>query len=231
MATMQRASYQLIFNKYKARGKGNVRLTQSSLLLTQPLSPDNKTYTFPMLTSEAQNGVDPNEIRLNLNDEFTAYEVGYYLHGGGAVAGSSPVVLGGLYWPYAPLELNANLVALEEAWNAVMNISINNVTRLEKWDMLKHKVVPRTQYANSSTGIPNATQPSINFERDGCILMQPMVTFSGAKKNLVTIQTVNSLSNSITFNLVTVSGTLNMGINKMVIIFRGMLAQNAAKFQ
>ena len=64
----QRINYNTIINKYKAQGKGNVRLTRSTLYLSKPISTSSTTYSFDVL--ETQNStLAPNELRLNLNDE------------------------------------------------------------------------------------------------------------------------------------------------------------------
>ena len=77
---MGRLNYSVIFNRYKKLGKGNVRLTQSALFLTKPIQSTQSAYTFDVL--ETQTGtLQPDEIRLNLNDEFIIASMGLYLVG------------------------------------------------------------------------------------------------------------------------------------------------------
>lgn len=229
MATMQRASYQLILAKYKERNKGSVRLTQSSIILIQPIQSNTKTYNFPILQSDNQSPALPQEQKLNLNDEFITYQVGYYLRSG--QRGTTGGLTGAMYLTYVPVELNGALAPLNAAYEGKMTIDINGIKRLENWDMLRHKCIPRTQYQDFSVGIPQATQPSICYNEAGVTEMQPMITFTGAKKNEITISLSDSISSGLTYDFATKTGALVYEVSQLVLIFRGMLAQNAAKFQ
>lgn len=226
---MQRASYQLIIKKYAKRGKGSVRLTQSSLMLFQAIETNKKVYNFAVLQSDNQQPAQPEEIRLNLNDEFTAYEVGYLINYKSRVAGAA--VSENIYLTYAPTEQAATQSPINNAWDARLSISVNNIVRLENWDMLKHKCQPRTQFQNFSAGIPHATQPSICLHDDGCIQMQPMLTFTGAKKNDIELGMVTNLTAGLAFDWLSTTGTQTLTATNLVLIFRGMLGQNAAVFQ
>ena len=75
-----RIDFNIIKRAYKARGVENVRLTQSSLLLIQTINPNSTTINFDVLDSQVANLL-PQEIRLNINDEFIVNEVGVYLYG------------------------------------------------------------------------------------------------------------------------------------------------------
>jgi hypothetical protein len=96
---MARVNYSVIAQKYRNVGKGNVRLTQSSLFLTKPINPAVTTYTFDVLETQTAS-LQNDEIRLNLNDEFIVTQIGMYLVGN--VNGTSGRVL--LTCP--PYELN-----------------------------------------------------------------------------------------------------------------------------
>ena len=230
MGKMERASYQLILAKYKSRGKGNVRLTQSSIVLITDIQTNTKTYNFPILQSDNQTASKPEEVRLNLNDEFISYEVGYYLLAKGRVAGILTPD-SNQYLTYPPIESATAMNGLTAAWDGKMTIDINGVKRLENWDMLKHKCTPRTQYQNTSAGIPSATQPSICMNEDGTASMQPMITFTGAKKNEITITLPTNITAGLLYDFNTIGGSVNYNVASMVLIFRGMLGQNAAVFQ
>jgi hypothetical protein len=97
--------------------------------------------------------------------------------------------------------------------------------------MLKHKCTPRTQYQNTSAGIPQATQPSICMNEDGTVKMQPMITFTGAKKNEIQLVMTNNITAGLLYDFNTVGGSVNYTVANLVLIFRGMLGQNAAVFQ
>jgi hypothetical protein len=225
---MLRNSYRVILKRYRKIGKKNVRLTQSSLLLEALIDSSKDTYKFPVLESEAP--VLPEEIRLNINDEFVSYDVGYYVKVRQEIAGTPGTNF--IFWTYAAAELHSVFLALEGAWLGVMQILVNKISRLEKWDLKKHNYVPRTQYQSSSAGIPAATQPSIDFADHGTIPMQPMVTLSGAKKNDIILSYVAAVPAALSADWVTPNGAAVTHVpTHLVLFFRGLLAQNAAKFQ
>jgi len=230
MAKMERASYQLILAKYKARGKGNVRLTQSSILLSQAIDINTKTYNFPILQSDNQTPAAAEEIRLNLNDEFVSYEVAYYVNYK-SQSEVTPNFKANNYLTFAPTGASAQNNVINSAWDSKMTIDINGVKRLENWDMLKHKCNPRTQFQDFTAGFPLSTTPSICMLNDGCVTMQPMITFTGAKKNEITISLNDNVKSIPVFTLQTKTEKIDYTASSLVLIFRGMLGQNAAKFQ
>ena len=77
----QRKDFSIIKKQFKENGKGNVRLTQSSLILLQPISTTRTVYSFPVLENDNATGILPQEIRLNQNDEFTITQLGVYAVG------------------------------------------------------------------------------------------------------------------------------------------------------
>lgn len=233
-----RSSYKVILKKYKRIGKGKVRLTQSTLLLIQLIDPAKDNYKFPVLENDNAATIQPEEIRLNINDEFISYEVGYYLLANQTVSSPPATAAGKMYLTYAPAEMDFTFATLSRAWDGYLSISINKISRLEKWDLKKHNIIPWTQSKSQSIGLPYATLPSINYGRDGIKSMQPMLTLSGAKKNDVTIQLTNGAIPATASGAIVVPSTaepfqqtLTVTATRLALFFRGMLAQNAAKFQ
>jgi len=232
----QRRSFKKIRGKYgkmrrKARAEGvkmgKVRLTQSTLLFIQPISAATTTYKFRVLESEVP--VLPAEIRLNQNDEFISYEVGYYPLGDILDAGG--VAVGTHHHSYAPMELDASFAQLTGAWRATMQILVNKISYLENWDMKKHNCITRTQWA-SQMAAENARQPSNNFEDEGALPMQPMLTISGAKKNDIIITLNTAITPASAGAWTSQDGdVLTITATQLALYFRGMLAQNASKFQ
>lgn len=224
-----RNSYKVIYAKYKKLGKKNVRLTQSSLLLVQPISASTDTYTFPVLETDTAIAPQPEEIRLNQNDEFIAYDLGYYVM---ASMERNDVDAGRFFLTYAPMELHGSFAFIQGAWLGKIEILVNKISRLENWDVKKHNIIPRTQFQNSIVAIPTATQPSIRYDEDGMFPMQPMLTLSGAKKNTISLDLVAAISATATGDWSLPDTTaITFQANKLALLFRGMLAQNAAKFQ
>lgn len=228
MSKMERASFVLIQKKYTARKMGNVRLTQSSLVFKQAIASNKNTYEFPVLTTDGTPA--KGEIRLNINDEFINYEQGYFLEFTSPKRSDSTKT-NSIKLPYVPIEQGAPLVDLLPMHDATLKITVNGIDRLNNWDMLRHKCVPRTQFQNTSTGIPYATQPSVCYSESGFTTMQPMITFSGAKKNEIQISMQDALTTGGSFDFSSIGGNNTFTASNLVLIYRGMLAQNAAKFQ
>lgn len=227
---LERESYKVIRTKYTKLGKGAVRLTQSTLIFALAISANTNTYQFPVLDTDNAATAKPYEIRLNMNDEFISYEVGYYIVSSNRDLNDIP--LGYYWWTYAPFELGLTAAQLVGAWDAKMSIDINNIKRLEKWDMKKHNFIPRTQLKNSFVGSTFATQPSINYAADGVATMQPMLTLSGAKKNNVVLTLAKSIVGAVSLQQNLPDGqNIFYDFKDLALLFRGMLAQNAAKFQ
>jgi hypothetical protein len=230
----KRVNFSIIKKKYNALGKGNVRLTQSSLFLTQDISPTKSVYTFDVLENQTQT-LQPDEIRLNINDEFVISHAGVYLYGewnnGQAKKGFQLLT-------YAPIELGTDALLVKNLFAGQMKVGVNNIIFLEKWDLRKHEFITRTQFANQQpiiAGIDNsgfaATTPSNDLHNDGMIAFSPMLTLSGAKKNEISI-TLPAAISPATLGFVNSNGeNIAINITRIAVRMYGLNAQNAAKFQ
>jgi len=225
---LSRVNYNLIYAKYKRLGKGNVRLTQSTLVLTKPINPNVATYNFDVLETQTAT-LAPNEIRLNLNDEFIITQLGLFLEAsvevGGAVTGQK------VLFTYAPAQLDGTTAAgLQNFYNGNLQIAVNNIVYLDKFDSRKHMFVPRTQIQNSIA--PNSAQiDSNNFSKDAMFSIEPTLVLSGAKKNQITL----SLPSAITGGSFTFTddkgAVISYRIDRICCIARGLNAQNGSVFQ
>lgn len=227
----KRASFAIIRKKYKNIGKGNVRLTQSSLVLIQALVATQTVYNFLVLESDQP--LLAGEKRLNQNDEFISYDVGYFAEGDEQVGGVPiPTAIRRLCYP--PTELNSTFEQLQGIWRGFLSISINKINRLENWDLQRHLATPRSQFVNAApaAGIPSAGQPSTDYSKDGFYGMQPMVTLSGAKKNEIKVTLDQAVGLGSAGAWTSADGTvIDVTATRLVLMFRGLLAQNASKFQ
>ena len=180
---MARVNYNVIAQKYRNVGKGNVRLTQSSLFLTKPINPNVTTYNFDVLETQTAS-LQADEIRLNLNDEFIITQIGMYLVGN--INGSPGRIL--LTTP--PYELNTTSAdKLSDFYAGAFKIAINNIVYMEKWDTSKHQVTGTTQFQSFQVGVAVApTFAEKNLAKDGMYGVEPMITLSGAKKNDLVLQ-------------------------------------------
>ncbi len=224
---MSRVNYANILNRYKAIGKGNVRLTQSTLILSKPISASQTTYSFDVL--ETQNSTIVNtEQRLNLNDEFIITSLGIYLQAT-VTDGMGAVSYGTKWFSYVPSQVNAGAGVLNPVYNGSLQIAVNNVVYLDKFDSGKSLCVPRTQDANFTTP-NNATLGSTNYAKDGMVSIEPTLVLSGAKKNNLVL---NLASAAAPFNLTVNSntGSTIYKFERVAIIMRGLNAQNGASFQ
>jgi hypothetical protein len=224
---MGRVNYKVILDQYKKSGKGNVRLTQSSLYLTKPISATQTSYNFDVLETQSST-LEENEIRLNLNDEFIVTAMGFYLQGT-ATSG-----FGGNYgrvlFTNPVTQENGALGTLNNFYQGAFQIAVNNVIYLDKWDTQKHKFVPRTQFGDFATPTM-AVNDSVDFSRNAMYPVEPLVTLSGAKKNDLKLQLPTAISGSPFTVTDNVGNTTIYTINRVVCLLRGLNAQNGASFQ
>lgn len=225
---MSRINYANIMAKYKTIGKGAVRLTQSSLYLTKPIVSTQTTYTFDILeTQTATQQAD--EIRLNLNDEFICSTLGLYLEGDLQNPGNTGIKR---LFTYAPMELNGTGVSsVQNFYNGALQISINNIVFLDKWDSRKHEFVPQTQFQNFVAGTSTSTQAQQQMSKAGMFPVEPTITLSGAKKNSIVLQLPTALSSTNVAVTDDAGGTYTYRIQRVAILMRGLNAQNGATFQ
>lgn len=229
---MARINYGVIATKYRALGKGNVRLTQSSLFLRKAIDPTKTVYNFDVLENQTQT-LQADEIRLNINDEFITTQMGLYLTG--KVTREDGTLIGGVRLFTNVLE-QQNIVSagnLLPFYDGDLKIAVNNIVYMEKWDTRKHYNATRTQIGSSSnaTTIVNASWDSNTFAKDGMYSVEPMITLSGAKKNDITLRLPSAISNGA-FNYTDNKGTsVTITIDGIALLLRGLNAQNAASFQ
>lgn len=233
---MKRVNYGVINAKYRQIGKGNVRLTQSSLFLRKPINSTVTSYAFDVLETQTAT-LQNDEIRLNINDEFIVTQMGLYLTGNVSVTSEGTTTV------YPQLQLfthclhNVDFLAgqnLLPFYDGALKIAVNNIVYLEKWDSRKHYIAPRTQYVNNTSTAPvpgNALIPSNDFGKDGMYSVEPMITLSGAKKNDLSLTLPQAIANQ-SFSYTDDKGqTVSMNIDGIALLLRGLNAQNAASFQ
>ena len=230
MKKPSRMNFVKIRDQYAQRGVKGVRLTQSSLFLTQLIDPTKTSYTFDIL--ESQNAsLLPDEIRLNINDEFIATHMGIYLYGDISSNVQAPKDLSPQLITYAPTEMNLAVVSLKNLYSGQLKVAVNNIVYLEKWDTRKHEVVPRTQMASFIAGVPVATTPSLDYEHDAMSSLEPMLTFSGAKKNDITLNMPKAMTGANVIWVNQSGESVKWNLNRIALRFFGLNAQNASKFQ
>lgn len=226
-----RREYSAIKKQLEKIGKGNARLTASSLFLEQNINPQTRDYNFAVLQSDNNPAPFPTEIRLNINDEFIITEIGVFIEA--FIATGTPPTASAVLFPYAPAEIGtgANHI-LNRLWQGKMKIDVNNITYVENWDLQRHHKIPRTQFQDTSAGIPASLFPSMDNLEDGMVQMVPMITLSGAKKNNININLPLPLDIPTNTTWTNQDGLAHsISFSRIAILMRGWLAQNASKFQ
>jgi hypothetical protein len=225
---MLRNDFARMKKAYQGVKKGNVRLTQSDLVLIRAIDPTTTNYRFPVLENEAAI-VYPDEVRLNINDEFSITHLGIYF--GVAITeeekpGDVPVQ----YQTHVPVNLESKGKILKGLFNGYLKVDVNNVNYVDKWNIKKHEMITETQFCDETPGVYPATQPNNDLKADGIFPVTPNIVLSGAKKNDVQIFLPRSIS-PFTFTWQTKTNGVKLNFNYIVVHLRGFLAQNAAKFQ
>ena len=223
-----RQNYAIVKRAYNALGKKDIRLTQSNLFLIRPINPNSTTYDFPVTENEVV-GLLPDEIRLNINDEFIATHVGIYLRGSLTGGGQTNPVL----HTYAPVQQNQDFIKSSALYDGFMKVAVNNITFVDKWGVRKHENRPVANQWNNriAVGLNGSTEAPARFSEDGVYEVSPMVTLSGAKKNQIQIILPKAISTSTSSWIDNQGNTVTMNIDSIAINFFGYLGQNGAKFQ
>jgi len=177
--------------------------------------------------------LQPDEIRLNINDEFVVTDLGVYLYGAweARTSAGAKIATGTQLLTYAPIELDGTALLSKNLYAGQLKIAVNNIVYLEKWDTRKHELVTRTQFATQLAGTNQATMASNDFSSDGMSAFSPLLTLSGAKKNDISIRLPQSISPSTVTWQDQKGNTITMQINKIALRMYGLNAQNGAKFQ
>lgn len=227
---MSRVNFNQIFAKYKMLGKSNVRLTQSSIYLTKPINPNVTTYSFDVLETQTAT-LQNDELRVNINDEFYLTTLGLYLVATASYENprignaTSSVLL-----TYAPIENTGTALSVEDFYRGSLQLSVNNVVYLDKWDTAKHKFVPRTQFVNFATPT-GASIPSVEYSKNAMFPIEPILQISGAKKNTIQVVLPNAIAGATWSQIMDDGTTVSYTIDRVALLGRGLNAQNGSVFQ
>lgn len=188
-----------------------VRPCQSYLRTELALTTTDNTYNFNLLVNENNPAPFNTEKRLALQNSFVASEMGIFL------AGPSSSTDTTFNWlTYANFVDLTQAAAMNAFYNGSLNITINNVKYMDAWDLMRHKYVPETQ----QTAALGAGSPNDEFDgkQYGFYPLEPNVVFVGSKDNRVQITLPVALT-AVDAN------------SRVIIIFRGILAQNSTVVQ
>lgn len=188
-------------------------LSQSYLRFEQLLSASKTSYSFGILQNDGGNsGVAqrPTEQRLALQDSFYCSSVQIMF---GKAANTSDTNFPLYSYPHQQIFGN-DFANLWNAYNAQLQLTVNNRTIVTAWDLFRHYYAPQTQQIAATAGTANLNQ--LSGAGDAAFECEPNWVLIGSKNNNLTI----NLPNAITGTPVTASNTY------FVVILRGILAQN-----
>jgi hypothetical protein len=104
--------------------------------------------------------------------------------------------------------------ALYNLYNGKMSVTVNNKQIVPAWDLYRHLYVPQFQQGTSSSATNGGIDQNDATEY-GYYPCEPNLVFVGSKNNVVTL------------DLPAAIGTLQASVApRIVVIFRGILAQN-----
>jgi hypothetical protein len=194
------------------------KLTQSFLRLEQVMSLTKTLYQFPILVNNngPANTLFPTEVRLNQQDSIITSAWGFFF---GIPASATDQAFRLLSYPSnnAPNFTTAlSAAAAEVVYNSVFQIAVNNTVILPNWDVFRHLYVPWTQNLVGVTAQTVFPRDQIDGSGDGFFPVEPNLVWIG--------------SQNIVINLVLPAAFTVLqagGFAKMIVIFRGLLAQNS----
>lgn len=188
------------------------KLTQSFLRLENPLATNRTQYQFPVLVNQPNviNGIIFNtEQRLNQQDAFVAAAWGVFLaNPASATDGTFPLYT----WPNPFVFGAAAAAAAETIYNSIFQLAVNNDIVLPAWDVSRHRHVPQTQ----ATAAFAAGSPAdmVDLSEDAFYPVEPNLVFIGSKNSVLNLVMPAALASVNTFQ-------------RLVVVFRGVLAQNS----
>lgn len=235
----------------KNPGKKFPRMSESSLRLDLPIDPRTTQYSWNILENETTSGIviRPEEIRLNINDLFFISDIAFYIR---CDLEYAPDKISSELLTYSMFEWDKNFIEpIEPFYNGRLDILVDKVSKLgNQYDLMKHKFVPRTQFVmyKESAGLTGvypdgyagSTIPSVDFKNNGFVSLQPMIEFSGSRKNQIIAQlpgnldqlgSVYTAADNTLFQAAGFSNNVAITLRGVTCITRGVLVQNFANFQ
>ena len=228
-----RMAFQQAAKTLQRAGKkpSEVVLCQGVLRLEQTINTAATTYNFQTVQNSSAVQPTNTSVLLALQDAFFVSQLGIYL----AVPSSATATNYRLLtYPSIGSATNVagNFTAAQAAdaltlYNGLLQLTVNQRTILTSWDVQKHLLIPETQvnaFANLKTAATSALVPPEHYNDDaykgsenGMYPVEPNVVINGKDKNDLSILLPGAIA--------TAPATA-----RIVVLMRGVLAQNANKF-
>jgi hypothetical protein len=189
-------------------------ILSQSFLRFEVLAATNRTsYQFGVLVNDAPQGNQPriNENRLNLQDAFYVGSVGVYTALADTAAATDYTY--DTYPNRFKYTTAGAAPALNNYYQGVMSLTVNNRVITPSWSVMRHLNVPQTQQANAlGAGVPLDQFDGSEYTQFPC---EPNWVLIGSKNNQLQIQLPAAI------------GTLQAAKTTILAIeLRGILAQN-----
>ena len=186
---------QMLFKKlrqqYRDIGASNVMLTQSNLVLVQPIQAGRTQYTFEILNNEG-NPLSY-EIRLAQTDAFHMTAAQLLIGLGGAPDDSQAKFIS---YPNDMEIVAAGSLSADyrNVYNGEFDISIDNVKVIQSISSSFAEYTPQTQglVAGAGNNVDQIRQAS-----DSTFYFSPTINLSGAKKNQLTLTLPNAIASAV----------------------------------
>jgi len=234
---LSQSGMRLAFNnaakRLQAAGKSpkNVVLCQGVLRLEQNISTSATSYSFPVTQNSSAVSPTNTSVLLALQDAFFVSQLGVYL----AVPSSATATNYRLFtYPAVGSITNTagNFTAAQATdalslYNGLLQLTVNQRTILTSWDLQKHLFIPPVQmnaFVSLKTAATNAVVAPEHYTDDhyigaehGMYPVEPNIVINGKDKNDLSIVLPSAIA----------SAPAN---SRIIILMRGVLAQNSNKF-
>jgi hypothetical protein len=217
----------------KFKGKN---IAASSLFFTADIDSQKQTYQFSILENDAKLPQKPDEIRLNQNDVFVFNQiaVGYVADIQLVGRGIPPEFGRSIFLQKVPYSTDTQTARAYKLFAGQLKVTINNYIYFEKYDLRDFDNSQAEDQFNQLNGILSSNDV-LQFKAHSRPVfqpVQPMIAMSGAKKNEFEIQLPSAID-PWGFSVMTnpILPYWSFSVNRIGILLRGFLIQNAAKFQ
>lgn len=188
---------------------GQAVLSQGYVRSEQTLTSGKTLYTFPILQNDSSQGtINSTEQRLALQDALYCSSFGVFL----SASGNSSILQ---TYPDPLIFTGAgDSAALGTIYNSWLSITTNNRQIVPAYDLSRHYVVKTQQTStNGYYATGTAMRNEANLANDGFYPIEPGWVLVGSKNNSVTVTLPAGM-------------TLTTQTYKLVLVFRGHIAQN-----
>lgn len=190
-------------------------LSQSFLRSEVAMSTSTTSYHIPILVNDNQNGATSSYNTSSLLALQDAFVVSSIFIGWANPTSATDAAFIPQSYPNAQIAGTQNIAtALQAIYSSNLQVTVNNRQILTGWDTLRHYYVPQTQQVAAASLITGISQADLS--ENGFYPVEPNLVFVGSKNNQVTLNFPQALT------LVPAST-----FGRLVVIFRGILAQNA----